>query len=122
MISAIPAAQINFVDPFTDPQAAPLQTGGTGLACANGYIQVPDATLAPSSSTVALAFPLGVTTAVVIYIAALTATDLIVKVGSGSPVSLPIPVGQGAFFYGITSANISLNSVLGGKIQYAVGG
>lgn len=123
MVNVFPAVQLNALDPATNPVAnLMLQVGGIGLSCQNGITMQDSVALPANSTNVALAFPIGVTTAVVIYVAAITTTDLIVKVGSGSPVSLSLPANQGMLLYGLTSAQVSLNSVLGGHIQYAVGG
>lgn len=121
MIQAYPSAQLGTVDAGTSPQNNILaQTKGLGLQCSNGVL-MQDVTLAAGSANVALAFPSGVTTAVYIFIFAITTTDLIVKIGS-SPVSCPVPYGMPTFFYGWTSAQISLSTVLGGQVQYSVGG
>lgn len=123
MTNAFPAIQIITNDPATNPQMVTVtQTPGIGLVCNNGVIQNLDMVLAPSTSTLALPFPNGVSTALFIYIFALTTTDLIVKVGSGSPASLSVPQYQGTVLYSLTSAQLSVNSVLGGRIQYAIGG
>lgn len=122
MVNAFPAVQLNTIDAAVSPQNNIIaQIGGIGLACPHGVL-LQDLTLAALSSTIALAFPNGVTTAVFIYISAITTTDLIVKVGSGSPVSLSLPMNQGMLLYSLTSAAISLNSVAGGQVQYAIGG
>lgn len=121
MIIATPAVQINTSDGSTNPQNnISIQGGGIGLSCANGAM-MQDGLLAPSSSNVALSFPPGVITAVVIAVVAITTTDLIVNAGT-TPQAFNIPAGQGMLFYGLTSAKISLSSALGGKIQYAIGG
>lgn len=121
MINAILAAQLSTVDTLTDPQNCIVaRNGGLGIPCPTG-VSMQDTILAANSTSVALTFPTGVTTAVFIYIAAVTTTDLIVKVG-GTPVSLTLPAKQPMLLYGLTSANVSLNSVLGGHVQYAVGG
>ncbi len=126
MVNAFPASQLSTTDTNCPGGLAPgvtpvLQFGGFGIPCATGFISQ-EVLLAAASSTVALAFPTGVTTAKVVYIAAgPNTTDLIVKVG-GTPFSLQVPAGQGIFLYNITSANVSLNTVLGGLVSYAVGG
>lgn len=121
MINAILAAQLSTVDTLTDPQDCIVaRNGGLGFPCPTGVLsQV--TTLAAASSNVPLTFPTGVTTAAVIYIAAITTTDLIVKVGA-TPVSLTVPAKQFIVLYSLTSAVVSLSTVLGGDVQYAVGG
>lgn len=120
-VNITPSLQLAIVDPAATLTPNPLEAGLIALFCANGAV-TQEATLPPATASLPLSFPVGVTTAVVIFIASVTCTDLIVKVGSGSPVSLSVPLGQGIFLYSMTSAQISLNSVLGGKIQYSVGG
>lgn len=123
MVNVFPALQLSATGPAVSPPDASVQVGGNiGISCLLGYVRAPQVTLASSSSGIALAFPTGVTTAKVIAIAAVTATDLIVKVGSSNPVSLQVPAGQGILLYNMTTAQVSLNSVLGGAVQYAVGG
>lgn len=119
-VTANAALQISTVDGSTTPTNVAAQSGGIALYCPNSALQQ-DATLPASTSLLPLSFPVGVTTAVFVYIASVTCTDLIVNVGS-SPFALPVPLGQGMLLYNITSAHISISSVLGGKIQYAVGG
>ena len=120
---AFPAVQILTNDPATNPQMVTVaQTQGIGLVCPNGVTQNLDMVLAPASSNVALPFPNGATAAVFIYIFALNITDLVVKVGS-SQVALPVlPQKQGILLYGLTSAQITVSSVLGGNVQIAIGG
>ena len=121
MITATPSAQISVVDSSVVPSSVGAVTpGGLGIVCPNGFM-VQEAVLPPGTSDLALAFPVGVTTALVVYILPLTATDLKVNVGP-SPFPLPVPMGQPALHYGLTSAQISLSSALGGRIQYAIGG
>lgn len=119
-VNATPAVQVTIVDPAVNLTPNPLESGGTPLYCPNGSVGQ-DATLPAATSSLALAFPVGVTTAVFVFVAAVTATDLVVNVG-GTPFALPVPLGQGIMLYNITSAHVSLSSALGGKIQYAVGG
>lgn len=122
MVNAIPGIQINTIDLSTHPQNNIIaQTGGVGLSCPNG-VMMQDIALAAASSNVPVQFPIGVTSAVFIFIAAITATDLIVKVGSGTPVSLSLPQYQGMMLYGISSSAITFSSVKGGTVQYAIGG
>lgn len=122
MIITMPGIQIAVSNPAANPPNTIMaQVGGIGISCPNGVI-VQEATLPPASSNVALAFPVGVVTSAFVFIAALTATDLVIKTGSGL-VALPIlPVGQGFIVYGLTAAQINLSSVLGGQVQYVVGG
>lgn len=122
MINAIPAIQINTIDLSTSPQNNIIaQIGGVGISCPNGVL-MQDTTLAANTVNAAPAFPIGVSTAIFIFVAAITTTDLIVKVGTGSPVSLSVPANQGIMLYTLASNAITFNSVLGGKIQYAIGG
>lgn len=119
-VNVTAAAQLSVMDPVNGTPENPLQTGGIPLYCPNGLV-AQDATLAPSTSLLPLSFPVGVTTAVVIYIAATLAVDLVVNIGS-TPFAMSVPRGQGVLLYNLTSAQISVSSVLGGNIQYAVGG
>lgn len=118
-VNATPAVQVTLSGPsFDAPSAPPLETGGLPLYCPNGATGQA-ATLPAATAGLPLNFPVGVATAVFIFIAADTTTDLIVTVGS---FALPVPRGQGIVLYGIASNQISLGSVLGGQIRYAVGG
>jgi len=119
-VNATPAIQVTLTGPsLNSPSAPPLQSGGLPLYCPNG-VDGQAATLPASTSGLALAFPVGVTAAVFIFIAADTTTDLIVTVkGQALPV---LPQGQGMILYGLTTSQISLASALGGLIRYAVGG
>jgi hypothetical protein len=120
MITITPSAQLAIADSSLLPSSVgAVSPAGAPIICQNGWL-VQDSILAPGSSGIALAFPLGVTTAQVIYLLPLTATDLMVNLGAPSP--LPLPMGQPMFLYGLTSIQISLSSVLGGKIQYGIGG
>lgn len=121
-VNATPALQLSLVDPSAPLASNPFLAGGIALYCPNGVITEQEAALPASTNSLPLSFPVGASSAVFIFIAAITATDLIVKVGSGSPVSLSVPRGQGIFLYGLTSSQVSLNSVLGGTVQYSVGG
>lgn len=121
-VNAYPAVQINTVDLSTMPNNNIMaQIGGVGLSCPNGVV-LQDLTLVANSTNIALAFPNGAATAVFIYISSVTTTDLIVKVGTGSPVSLSVPACMGTVLYSLASNAVSLNSVKGGKVQYAIGG
>lgn len=122
MITVTPAAQLSVVDSSTNPSTTfPIVPGGAAILCPSGAL-LQDATLAVSTSNAALAFPIGVSTAAFFFIVAVSATDLIVKVGTGSPVSLTVPQGQALMLYNIASNAITVSSALGGTIQYAVGG
>ena len=122
-VSITPALQISTCDPQTNPaQNIIAQTGNFSILCTNSGATMQDADLPAATSALALPFPIGVTTALVLYVAALTTTDLIVKVGAANPVSLSVPQGQGIVLYNIASNAVTLNSVLGGQIQYVVGG
>ena len=123
MTTVTPAIQINTSDAAINPQNNAIsQLVGQQLVCPNGLAQNLDMVLAPSSSGIVPAFPNGATTSVFVYIFALTATDLIVKTGTGL-VALPVlPYGMGYLFYGLTNVQISLNSVLGGRVSVVVGG
>lgn len=120
-----PSIQILVNDPATNPtQNVATQTGNIGILCTNSGATMQDVVLPAATSALALPFPIGVTTALVLYIAAITTTDLVVNITlGGHTVSLPpIPQGQGVVLYGLTSSQISISSVLGGQIQFAVGG
>ncbi len=120
-----PSIQILVNDPATNPtQNVAAQTGNIGILCTNSGATMQDVVLPAATSALALPFPINVTTALVLYIAAITTTDLVVNITlGGHTVSLPpIPQGQGIVLYGLTSSQISISSVLGGQIQFAVGG
>ena len=119
-VNATPLVQVTLAAAYLGASSfGPIQSGGLPLYCPNG-VDGQVATLPASTSGLALAFPAGVTTSVFIFIAADTTTDLIITVkGQVLPV---LPQGQGMIFYGLTSANISLASALGGQIRYTVGG
>jgi len=120
-----PSIQVLVNDPATNPtQNVAAQTGNIGILCTNSGAAMQDVVLPAATSALALPFPIGVTTALVLYVAAITTTDLIVNITlGGHTVSLPpIPQGQGMIFYGLTAVQITLSSALGGQIQYAVGG
>lgn len=117
-VNATPAIQVTLTGPAVPLSAPPFQAGGLPLYCPNGNTDQ-TATLPAATSGLPLNFPVGVSTAIFVFIAADTATDLIVTVGS---FALPVPQGQGIVLYGIASNQISLGSALGGQIRYAVGG
>ncbi len=118
--NVVPAAQISIAQGTNSPEML-VQFGGVSMLCPNGIVYEKNATLEEDSEDVALSFPVGVTTSVFVFISAITATDLIVKVGTdGAPVS--VPAYQGLILYGLTAAQVSLNSELGGQVSYVVGG
>lgn len=122
MIIATPGIQIVTNDPASNPnQNVMAETGNQPIICQNSVV-MQDALLPPTTSGAALSFPVGVTTAAFIFIAALSTTDLLVNIGSSSPTSIAIPARQGIILYGLTSAQISLSSVAGGQVQYIIGG
>lgn len=114
------ALQATIVDPSVDVTPNPVQAGGIPIYCANG-VSGQDATLASATSSLPLNFPVGVTTATFIFISSVTVTDLQVNVGN-SPFPISIPLGQGIILYNLTSAQVSISSVLGGLARYVVGG
>ena len=121
VITAMPSASILLVDSSVVPSLTPtIPPGGLPVILPNGYLTV-DVTLPPSTSSAALPFPTGVTTALVVYILAVTATDLLINVGP-TPFALTLPQGQVLALYSITSAHLSVSTVLGGKLQYLIGG
>lgn len=121
MMSAFIGIQVNEIAP--ELGGVPLtQTPGIGIQCPNGIVSNLNMLLAPASSGIAIPFPNGATTATFVYIFASTTTDLIIKTGAGL-IALPVlPFGMGQIFYGLASAQITLNSVLGGSVQFVVGG
>lgn len=122
MVSAFPAIQINTIDASVSPQNNIVaQIGGIGLTCANGVL-LQDVNLAPGTSNLPLAFPAGVGAAVFIYISSITVQDLVVSAGTPTAVLPPLPYRQGMLFYGLTVSEIFLSSVMGGQVQYVVGG
>lgn len=120
-VNITPAAQLTIVDPSVNVTPNPLTSGGIAIYCANGVAGQREALLPAATSLLALNFPVGLTTAAIIFVAAITATDLKVNVG-GTPFALPVPLGQGLFLYNLTTSQVSVSSVLGGTIQYYVGG
>jgi len=122
MVNAFPAVQFSSLDASATPQGnAAMQTPGVGIVCQTGVL-MQDVTLAANATNVAPAFPAGVSTAAVIAVIAITTTDLTVKVGTGTPVSLSVPARQGLLLYGVASNAVTLSSVSGGQVQVAVGG
>lgn len=120
MVNAIPAVQINTVGPSNPRENIIAYAGGVAMLCQTGTdAQV--VTLAANSDEVPLPFPVGVTTATFVFVAALTATDLVVNVGDDA-FPLPVPLRQGMVLYGLASSDISISSALGGDVQFAVGG
>ena len=120
MVNAFPAVQVATVDPELSQQLNPVAaTPGVGLVCLNGATTY-DSVLPAASSGVQPNFPLGISTCVFIFILAITTTDLVVTVkGAALPA---LPQGQAYLFYGLTAAQVTLSSVLGGQLQYGVGG
>lgn len=118
MITITPAATVAVKDSAISPNPNPIQFGGVTVNCPVGAMSQ-DVILAAASANVPLTFPVGVPTAAILAIYASGAADLIVKV-SGQ--ALTVPINQPLFLYSVAAANISVSSVLGGKITYVVGG
>lgn len=122
MITITPTAQLSVVDSSTTPSTAlPVTPGGLAVICPTGAL-IQDVALAASTVDAAPAFPIGVTTAKVVYILPVTVTDLIVSVGVAGAADLSVPLGQPLILYNVAIAQLLISSALGGKIQYAIGG
>lgn len=105
-------------DANLSPNPSPIAFGGGNVLCPAGVL-AQEVSLAAASVNVALPFPIGVTTAKLLVIVALNIVDLIVNYGAES---LTVPAGQPLFLYDVLAADVSVSSVLGGKIAYGVGG
>lgn len=122
MITITPTAQLSVIDSSTTPSTnLPVTPGGLAVVCPTGAL-IQDVTLAASTVDAAPAFPIGVTTAKVVYILPVTVTDLVVSVGVAGAADLQVPLGQPLILYNVAVAQLLVSSALGGKIQYAVGG
>ena len=122
MITITPTAQLSVIDSSTTPSTnLPVTPGGLAVICPTGAL-IQDVDLAPATVDAAPAFPIGVTTAKVVYILPVTVADLIVSVGVAGAADLEVPLGQPLVLYNVPVAQLLVSSALGGKIQYAVGG
>ena len=111
---------------ISDPDTGLTVQGiGSYLASLPAGVAVTDMILTADTEKQALPFPNGVSTAAVAFVKAVGGsggcTDLTVQVATaaGSTV-LTVPVNAAQVFYGVSALYVS--SVLGGKIQYSVGG
>lgn len=105
-------------DANLSPSPSPVAFAGGDVLCPAGAL-AQEVTLPPASANVPLPFPIGVTTAKLLVVVALNIADLIVNYGAES---LTVPAGQPLFLYKVLVSDVSLSSVLGGKIGYTVGG
>lgn len=122
MITVTPAATLAIKDASISPNPNPVPFAGTTISCPVGALSQ-DVTLAAATVDAALPFPSGVTTAKILAIYAQTVPDLIVKVLNGADeVELEVPVNQPLFLYNVAAADVSISSVLGGKLTAVVGG
>ena len=118
-----PLVQISAPDANIDQSSDILaQTPNVGIVCTNDGAELQVATLPSATSALALPFPIGVTTALILAIFATGTSDLYVNVGASSPQALLVPAGQALLLYNIAKTSVSVSSVLGGKIKYIVGG
>lgn len=121
-VQITPAATVAIKDSGITPNPNPVPFAGSALSCNIGALSQ-DVVLAAATSNASLPFPSGVTTAKIIALCAATVTDLVVTVTiSGQSVNLALPVNQPIFLYNLTSAQIKISSVLGGKLTCVLGG
>jgi hypothetical protein len=118
MTTITPGSTLTVKDTNISANPNPVPFGGIAVSCPVGMLGQ-DVILPASTVDEALSFPVGLATAAILCILAVTTTDLIVKVDT---VSLSVPLGQPLFLYGVAAADISVSSALGGKITYTVGG
>ena len=118
MITVTPGSTVALKDTGLSPNPNPVPFGGIAVDCPVGALSQ-DVTLPASTADEALPFPVGVTTAAILAIYAVTTADLVVTVGTQD---LTVPLGQPLFLYDVAAADIAVSSVLGGKLTYVVGG
>lgn len=118
MTTIVPAATIALKDTTLSPNPNPVQFAGCGVKCPTGAL-AQDVKLAAATVAAALPFPVGVTTAKVIAIFPANISDLIVTYDG---TDLEVPIQQPLFLYNVAAADLSVSSVLGGKLTYVVGG
>lgn len=122
MTTITPAATLAIFDASISPNPNPVPFAGSGVTCPIGALSQ-DVTLAAATSLAALPFPSGVTTAKILAIYAQRITDLVVTLTiSAQTIALEVPVNQPLFLYNVTSAQIRISSVLGGKLTTVIGG
>lgn len=121
-IQITPAATIAIKDSGISPNPNPIPLAACSISCPIGALSQ-DVVLPAATSNAPVPFPSGVTTAKIIALYTATVTDLVVKITiSAQVVNLPVPVNQPLFLYNLTSAQIAISSVLGGKLTCVVGG
>ena len=106
---------------FSD-SATSLQVTGTGSAVLTltAGLRVEDIALPALTSQLQIAFPIGVSTAKIVFVRAISASDLTVQISTSVGASiLAIPSGAAISLYNVTA--LFVNSVVGGTIQVAVG-
>lgn len=118
MTSITPTAAVALKDAGVSANPNPVPFGGLAVKCPVGALAA-DVVLAAATSERALPFPVGVTTAAFLAVLAVDVADLVVSYGAQD---LAVPLGQPLFLYGAAAADVSVSSVLGGKIAYVVGG
>lgn len=118
MTTITPAATLAIKDSGISPNPNPVPFAGSAIKCPVGALSQ-DVELAEDTSAAALPFPTGVTTAKVLAIYAANISDLVVTV---SGVDLSVPVEQPLFLYNVAAVNVSVSSVLGGKLTMVAGG
>jgi hypothetical protein len=118
MTTITPAATLALKDTTLSPNPNPVTFAGQPVDCPVGAM-IQDVTLPASTSEEAIPYPFGVTTAAILAICPVTITDLIVTLNAED---LSVPLGQPLFLYGVAAADVSVSSVLGGKVTFAVGG
>ncbi len=118
MITITPAATLAIKDSGLTPNPNPIPFAGASISCPGGAM-AQDVTLAAATSAAALPFPIGVATAKVLAIYAARVTDLIVTFDGTDH---EVPSGQPLFLYNVAAVDVSVSSVLGGKLTYVVGG
>jgi len=118
MRSITPSATLALKDTSLSPNPNPVPFAGVLVTCPLGAMSQ-DVDLAAASTAVALPFPIGVTTAKVLAIFPKTVPDLVVTVDG---VEHEVPLQQPFFLYNVAAADVSVTSVLGGKLTSVVGG
>lgn len=118
MIKVRSEVAVFVADTNLSPFPKPALAACAETVCATGALGQ-DVTLPAATANAPLPFPNGVATAAVLVVVAVLASDLVVKV-SGQ--ALDVPAGQTLFLYNVAAANVSVSTVLGGKITMVVGG
>lgn len=116
--TATPTVAVTITDDATQMNA---RVQGTAAIAITASLGVELVTLPAATALLPLAFPVGIVTAKYIIVRALGATDVTIQVSlAGGSTVMAIPVNQAIALYNVTA--LYINSVLGGTIQYSIGG